>query len=49
MPASILFQLRDAFLLGQVRETGMAGVSEFEKKVQAMATVIEEQADELVG
>ena len=36
-------------MLGRVRETGMAGVSEFEKKVQAMATVIEEQADELVG
>ena len=28
-------------MLGRVRETGMAGVSEFEKKVQAMATVIE--------
>ena len=33
----------------RIIHTGMAGVSEFEKKVQAMATVIEEHADELVG
>ena len=36
-------------MLGRVRETGIAGVSEFEKKVKAMATVIEEQADDIVG
>ena len=36
-------------MLFRVRGTCMAGVRQFEKKVQAMATVIEEQADELVG
>ena len=44
-----MLPLKFCTMLGRVRETGMAGVTEFEKKVKEMATVIEEQADEIVG